>query len=57
MLVVVGGWGVRGAGDGNVNISYAEAKNNLQFIGEKVRPAGRAYVACMLLWLYRTGRW
>ena len=55
--MVVGGWGLRGAGDGNVNILYAEAKNNLQFIGEKVRPAGRAYVACMLLWLYRTGRW
>ena len=34
LLVLVG---VRGAGYGNVNISYAEAKNDLQFIGEKVR--------------------
>ena len=54
-VVVVVGVGV-GGGVGMEMLIYRMLRQKITFNLLEKR-SGRAYVACMLLWLYRTSRW
>ena len=56
LFVVVGGGGGVGAEGGMEMLIYRMLRQKMTFNLLEKR-SGRAYVACMLLWLYRTGRW
>ena len=56
LFVVVVSVGGGGEGGGMEMLIYRMLRQKITFNLLEKR-SGRAYVACMLLWLYRTGRW